>query len=83
MYDNRVSVGYSKSGGTTFQDEEKRFKRARFRESWSHEYHDELREALCAALVIAKHWSNMCKAMQKEDAKIRDYFKKCVMKREE
>ncbi len=39
--------------------------------------------AVISVLIIAKHWSNMRKAMQKQDAKIRDYFKKYVMKREE
>lgn len=36
-----------------------------------------------SALIIAKHWSNMLKAMHKKDAKIRDYFKKYVLKKEE
>ncbi len=39
--------------------------------------------ATISALIIVKHWSNMRKAMQKQDAKIRDYFKKYVMKKEE
>lgn len=36
-----------------------------------------------SVLIIVKHWSNMRKAMQKQDAKIREYFKKYVMKKEE
>lgn len=39
--------------------------------------------AAISALIIAMHWSNMQKALRKEDAKIRDYFKKYVMKKEE
>lgn len=39
--------------------------------------------AVISTLIIVKHWSNMRKAMQKQDAKIRDYFKKYVMKKEE
>ncbi len=39
--------------------------------------------AAISTLIIVKHWSNMRKAMQKQDAKIRDYFKKYVMKKEE
>lgn len=36
-----------------------------------------------STLIIAKHWSNMRKAMRKEDAKIRDYFKKYMMKKKD